>query len=179
MVFDANNGRFGLGTSSPATSIHFLHSSGGPSLGDGFTIENEGANNNRWNMYVQNGSGELWLYKNELYRGRFDDISGAYTSTSDRRLKKDFEPLKDVLPGVLELPIYKYRYKQEKNTAPQQVGLVAQDLLKDFSSLVDYNEEEDVYTLDYARVSVIAIKAIQEQQKQIEELKTKIELLSK
>jgi hypothetical protein len=46
--------------------------------------------------------------------------------------------------------------------------------MKLFPSLVKHNEETDIYTLDYSGFGVLAVKAIQEQQKKIDYLSNEI-----
>jgi hypothetical protein len=42
------------------------------------------------------------------------------------------------------------------------IGMIAQDVKEIYPELVTYNEEEDLYHMDYSGFGVIAIKAIQE-----------------
>jgi len=57
-------------------------------------------------------------------------------------------------------------------------GFVAQDVMKIFPNLVYHNVNKerkvDVYTMNYSGFGVIAIKAIQEQQGQMQELKDQL-----
>ena len=57
-------------------------------------------------------------------------------------------------------------------------GFIAQELEKVFPQFVYYGgDDQVVYTVDYGSMSVIALKAIQEQQVQIEYLKRELEEL--
>lgn len=87
-------------------------------------------------------------------------------------LKENFEPLKSGLEIIKDIDIYKYNYKSENN-AKKHIGLVIGDNYNYSKEVTnDKNEAIDIYSF----VSVCC-KAIQEQQKEIEELKTRLEEL--
>lgn len=75
-----------------------------------------------------------------------------------------------------------YVFKDDKS-AQNCLGFIAQDVKKIFPELVDVrsiagdNTITDLHGINYAGFGVITIKAIQEQQQQIEKLTKKIELL--
>lgn len=62
--------------------------------------------------------------------------------------------------------------KQSKNT----IGFLAQELYKVIPEAVykPRDESKDLWSVDYQKIIPVLVKAIQEQQKQIEELKLKI-----
>ena len=114
--------------------------------------------------------------------GGFSNVTGVYTPASDERLKKNIVPAYSVLDKVLQLQPKTYQYKSDE-TNRSVFGLIAQELEKDFPEFVYINNTkgksdiEDIHTIDYAGLSVVAIKAIQEQQSQIETLKQEIQEL--
>lgn len=87
-------------------------------------------------------------------------------------IKENFEPLKSGLEILKDIDIYKYNYKDE-NVAKKHIGLVIGDNYN-YSKEVT-NDKNDAVDL-YSFVSVCC-KAIQEQQKEIEELKKRLEEL--
>lgn len=161
------------------SDVNVMHTSGS-GFDDGFSIENEAANNNRWTMYTANGTGNFELYFNGTIRGRFDDATGAYTTASDARLKDDIKQMDDVLSKVMKMQAKKYHFKNDASKT-ESLGFLAQDVENYFPQIIDKNvigdTDEVVYTMDYSSLGVIALKAIQEQQVIIEELKAEIELL--
>jgi hypothetical protein len=169
--WDNTNSRLGVGTATPGTSLHVLHGNGVGS--NGITIESSAVASSNWNFYVSS-SGDLWFLKAGSQKGTFNGTSGAYTSTSDRRLKKDIEPIGDVTADVMKLSPYSYRFKEQPASEDKSIGFMAQDVMKLFPSLVKHNEETDIYTLDYSGFGVLAVKAIQEQQKKIDDLSNEI-----
>ena len=170
------DGQIGI-NGTPDTEFHVHH--GGSGSTDGFKLENLGANANWWRLYTVNSTGNLNLFSKSQGAtsvGNFNDVSGAYTSTSDRRLKKNFEDLYFKWNEFMKLKTLTYEYKAEKD-GTKHIGLVAQDVEPIYPELVNYNSDEDVYHLNYAGFGVVAIKAIQEQQKIITEQASRIEEL--
>ena len=112
------------------------------------------------------------------------DITAFSTTVdSDIRLKENIQPLQDNLNKVLELKPSSFRWKiQDKK---QDIGLIAQDVEKVIPELVkekssigktkDFLKEDTHKTIDYSKLTTILIGAIQEQQKQIDDLKKKLE----
>jgi hypothetical protein len=167
------SGTVGIGQISPATQLHVVHTNG--LLTNGITLENAstGPPAVAWKFYVAS-AGDLWTAIGNSQRGSFNFTSGAYASVSDRRQKKDFEPMVSMLPKVLQLEPLFYHFNSQGSADQKHMGFIAQDVKSLFPSLVNYSSENDLYTLDYSGFGVLAIKAIQEQQKEIEILKQEV-----
>lgn len=156
---------------SGTTTLQVTHGNGNPSSGEGLSLLNNTA---RWTFAAQSG-GELYLYYgSSSLRGIFSNTDGAYSNSSDRRIKKNISELNPVLPKVLSIPIYRYHYNTQDDHEQKKIGTIAQDLLPIFPSMVQYAEENDFYTVNYSSLSAVAIKAIQEQQQIIDELREKL-----
>lgn len=102
-----------------------------------------------------------------------------FNATSDRRAKTDIKPInQSVLPLVINTQLYSFKYKDLDTPS---IGIIAQDVQDvDFDgfSLVD-NKEATGQDMDYmsiheSKLIYVLWKAVQEQQKEIEELKTQI-----
>ena len=102
-----------------------------------------------------------------------------YNSTSDRRAKTDIKPInQSVLPLIMKTQLYSFKYK---DLDVPSIGIIAQDVQDvDFDgfTIVD-NKEATGQDMDYmsvheSKLVYILWKAIQEQQKEIEELKAQI-----
>ena len=91
---------------------------------------------------------------------------------------------------VTKLKPSQYNYKIDSEDCPKMYGLIAQDLEEALEEVgVEKNstwllqhepkddEKESDYALDYGKLTPILIKAIQEQQEQIEAMKKEIEEL--
>lgn len=134
---------------------------------------------NYW--YEGSRSGDAYRYHgyNGVFKGSWSTVDGAYTSSSDRRLKKDIESLGTVLDKVLQLKPASYHMNEQASSDRKRTGLIAQDVLPLFPEFVDHDPMSDMYSLNYSGLSVVALKAIQEQQEQIDALKKEVEELKK
>ncbi len=184
MLFvDGGEDRVGIGTNTPSRDIHLVHAVG-PST-HGLMIENAGANNNSWTLYVQNSTADLSLYFGNIKKGDFSDVDGTYSAVSDLRLKEKIEPIGLVLPSLLKLSAKKYFFKDDKEQIEKSVGFIAQEAIELFPEFVNETgetEADKLLSINYAGFSVVAIKAIQEQQVQIESLQkelAKVDILNK
>jgi hypothetical protein len=162
--------------SPPRAELHLYHTNFGGS-NDGVRIQNEGSNLHYWNLYTSNTTGDFEFYKQGIKRATINQSSGAYTAVSDARLKKNIVDLDQVMGRVMELQPKNYQMKDVADDRIQ-IGLIAQELEKVFPEFVYYGgDDQVVYTVDYAGLSVVALKAIQEQQAQIDALKAELEAL--
>lgn len=107
-----------------------------------------------------------------------------FNAKSDIRAKTDIKQLNIKAAELIkDLSIYTFKYKE--NNEPS-IGIMAQDLLKlqsdDLDLVVNKNatgKGNDYMSIKEDKLIYILMKAIQEQQIEIEELKSKIDLLSK
>lgn len=119
--------------------------------------------------------------------GWFRPDNGGYNSNSDRRLKQNIEQMPGVLEKVMQLKPSRYQFITGNPNAAVCFGFIAQEVKNIFPETVDiYHSTKttdaqipDLHGLDYNAFSVIAIKAIQEQQLLIEELRKEVEALKK
>ena len=170
LLVNAGSNEVGVG-GNPDTDLHVYHEDTAASAG--FKIQNQGANNNWWRIFASNATGNLFIYSTSggaTPRGNFNNASGVYSATSDRRLKKDFKPLPFSWQNFMQLETLSYLYKTQKNSK-RSLGLIAQDVENIYPELVTYNKESDVYHLNYSGFGVVAIKAIQELKDEVDTLK--------
>jgi hypothetical protein len=175
------NGKIGTGgMDAPAAALHVLH----PNISnEGIRIQNLGANNRHWTLHTNNGAGTLILYSSingSTPVGNFNGSTGAYSATSNRHLKADITMLDaDVLARIKKLEPSRYRYLRDPGNQ-FTIGFIAEDVQPLFPELVEtIGEEGENMAVNYAGFSVVAIKAIQEQQKIIEKQETEIQDLKK
>jgi len=122
--------------------------------------------------------------------GRFYGTS--FTNVSDARLKKNFALYSDVLEKLMAVKSYQYTrldqsFDRQGTLVFSEVatskdnGFIAQDLAKLFPEVVHQpkDEQKELWGIDYAKMTVILTKAIQEQQQQIEQLKEELARLKK
>lgn len=103
-------------------------------------------------------------------------LAGSLTQASDVRLKKQIEPLHNVLSAIENLTGYTYYWKDSNRDSGQQIGLLAQDLQKTFPQLVT-EDDKGMLSVNYIGLVPVLITGIKEQQEQIDELKKENELI--
>ena len=129
---------------------------------------------------------DFYVFYNGENKGNFFHIDGTYSPISDRRLKKNIEPLKNVLPGIMQLKPVTYKMKYGPDTS-RTIGFIAQQVQKIFPQLVEHIQGtntgfegiEELYTMNYDAITPLLIKAINEQQQKIALLKEKNNALKK
>jgi hypothetical protein len=145
----------------------------------GLAIRN-GTSGDLWELYTD-GVGNLGLYRaSSVYRGSFDDATGVYTPISDRRVKTEIRPMTEALGNLKKLNPSTYKMK-DFDREKREIGLVAQELRRQFPELVFENTDKSgktILTVNYGGIAVVAVKAIQEQQEIIEEQAETIDELS-
>jgi len=99
---------------------------------------------------------------------------GEYIQNSDKRFKTNIANYSNVLDRVSELRVMEYNYLNQSSER-KNIGFIAQDILPVFPELVA--ADDDYLGINYSGFSVVAIKAIQEQQEQIEEQQKQIDAL--
>jgi hypothetical protein len=103
---------------------------------------------------------------------------GNWSNYSDRRLKENIEYTNRLgLSLVMKLQTASFNYAGDSNKRRRD-GLIAQDVqqaLKElgipFSGLIEDNDAQKTLNLSYSDLVVPLINAVQEQQKQIDQLK--------
>ena len=162
----------GIGVSSPNSILHLRQRKIGPGSGIQITLDNAST----WNTYVNN-SKKFNFAVDSMRVGYIDNVTGDYIAVFDLRLKRDIEPISDVLSKVVKLEPTVYHYKRNLSSDPKTLGLIAQDVQALFPEIV--SESEETLAISYSKLGVIAIKAIQEQQEHIKQLEQRIEQLEK
>jgi trimeric autotransporter adhesin len=116
---------------------------------------------------------------NVVIYGGFRSI--ASYSSSDRRWKKNIEPLKSSLEKISNLQGVRYEWKTDKYpdvgmTEGDQIGLVAQDVESVIPELV--SEDRDGYkAVSYNKLTAVLVEAVKELKTQSERQQTEIERL--
>jgi len=102
----------------------------------------------------------------------------AWGSQSDERVKNIHGNIENAIQKIGEWRTVYFNYKIDEEGSKQRVGLIAQDVEKTAPEVVDsIGDEQDTLQVRYTEVIPFLVKAIQEQQTIINELKTRIETL--
>ena len=107
-----------------------------------------------------------------------------FNATSDKRAKENIRPANySALDLIKKLPVYIYNYK---NTTETVTGILAQDLLEAQPEELDLvsninatGKNNDYMSIKNDKLMFVLLKAIQEQQEQIEQLKSEIANIKK
>ncbi|MHA4738712.1 tail fiber domain-containing protein [Dyadobacter sp. MSC1_007] len=107
-----------------------------------------------------------------------DGIVSANTffSTSDKRLKTNIQPLDSSLPNIARLRGYTYNWKDPKNSAKLQTGLIAQEVEAYFPELVN-TDKEGYKAVNYIGLIphlIEAVKELDQKTSEIAELKKEL-----
>ena len=96
--------------------------------------------------------------------------SGSFLySPSDERLKTNIQSLQNSLTKVQQLKGVSFNWKAN---GQESLGLIAQDVEKVFPQIVG-TDKEGMKSVDYTKLVAVLIEAMKEQQKQIDELKSR------
>ena len=102
--------------------------------------------------------------------------SGAtsWVAASDETLKENIKPLENVLDKIKDYRCVEYNLKNSPED--KKIGFIAQDWVDDFNPIVD-KDEEGLLGMKYTETIPVLLKAIQEQQQLIEDLRSEVEAL--
>lgn len=121
------------------------------------------------------------LFKKNIYTDSSCDAL-FFNARSDKRAKENIKPAEyNALELISKLPVYIYNYK---NSSDVVTGILAQDLLQaqpEYLNLVSNTEAtgigNDYMSIKNDKLLFVLLKAIQEQQEEIQKLKQEIEKL--
>ena len=104
-------------------------------------------------------------------------VNGAtsWTTQSDKNLKENIVELDSVLEKITDIQCVKYNLKTQ-STDKTRIGFIAQDWQTNFEEVVVVDENGEL-GLNYTETIPVLLKAIQEQQEQIEALQSEINTL--
>jgi len=106
-----------------------------------------------------------------------DVVAYSTSVNSDRKLKENINPIPYGLKEVLQMNPVEYDWKEKRDKA-HDIGVIAQEIEEIIPEVVqenkDLNSDKMIKSVDYSKMVAVLIKAVQEQQVQIDELKTKL-----
>ncbi len=101
-------------------------------------------------------------------------VNGSIFNPSDATLKKDIQSIsREKSDSLIELNAVSFKFKDDVN-AKEHYGFIAQEIEKLYPELVK-NSEMGYKTVDYIELIPILVSKIQEMDKEIKELKGKLQ----
>lgn len=166
-------GNVGIGVDNPNAKLHIKQATN--LAGGGIRLVSS-ASANYWDIFYD-GAADLRFSRNGINKASIDQANGAYNQLSDARFKTNVMTLAPVLPRLMQLQPKSYQYIDNPEDEDRSLGFLAQEVEEVFPEMV--NNKEGIRSLSYDEFSVLAIKAIQEQQAQLDRQQEEIEWLKK
>ena len=184
-----SDGNVGIGTTNPSAVFHVEKHSNLTQSSPHFKI--------RGNVYT----GLHWLNGTAYYIGQDsttrsmrifsgDSTTGvelmygatAWSTFSDERLKENITNLDSVIDKIKDIRCVTYTRSDVENSK-ETIGFIAQDFIGKFDQVINKSkisdeDKEEYYSIKYTETIPVLMKAIQEQQQTIEDLKSQNESLA-
>ena len=105
------------------------------------------------------------------------EFSGALFASSDIRLKENIVPTHYGLDDLLKIEVKDYNLKKDE-AKKLETGFIAQEIYNVYPQIVaPGTDEDDLWMVDYGRITPLLVKSIQDQQQIIEQLEARIKIL--
>ena len=98
------------------------------------------------------------------------EVQGTFTETSSIRFKENIKTLEPTLGKVEQLNPVTYN---KIGVEEEEIGLIAEEVSELFPEVVTYNENGEATGIQYQRLSVILLKAMQELTERVNKLENK------
>jgi hypothetical protein len=158
-----SGGKVGVGNSNPDGHLHISTTENGLGLQRDFATWWISPTE-EWNLnFYKNTS--LLAYVS--YNG-----GGEYVAVSDRNLKENIKEYPRVMDKIKQLRLCSYSFIHDPSSR-KDIGVIAQELEPLFPEAVSITDGK--YGVAYDELTVIGIKGIQEQQKQLEQLSKQLD----
>ncbi|MEO6638451.1 MAG: tail fiber domain-containing protein, partial [Ginsengibacter sp.] len=169
----------------PLTPLHIKqYKETYPVIDGGLRLERQ-TNTAHRDLGIDQG-GDLDFSYNGVIKDYISSSNGALVTVSDGRLKKDIRVIGTVMPSIMQLQPKTYRYNDNGAEVSPSYGFIAQEVERIFPDFVSTKGSNNVKAIAYQNFSVLAIKAIQEQEviienqnKRISDLELKMEQVLK
>lgn len=185
-VIKGDTGEVGIGTSNPSRFLEI----NGSVVGFMSEIDNTSSNSAAQGMLIRlsnvtlpGNSNDFMVFRSSLATvGQIDgdSVGGSrFITSSDKRLKTNIKPLSGAMDTLQKIRSVTY----EHSSAPEKkmIGFIAQELQEVFPTAVSGNPTDDPLEnpmgVDYGKLTPLLVRAIQEQQVQIEKLEEQIKAL--
>ena len=181
-------GDVGIGTDSTTAKLHVKEADNNTESDAHVRIEGSGysayhfLDGTAYYIGQNSGSRALRIYSQAETAGVNLAAGGTSWGTfSDERLKENIQDIGSVIDKIKDIRCVSFN-RTDIEDSKETIGFIAQDFIGKFDQALDKSklkddEEEEYYSIKYTETIPVLLKAIQEQQTIIEDLKTRIETL--
>ncbi len=134
-----------------------------------------------WQMgYKSDGTNDFYIHDGSIGMKLTATNSQSWSSVSDERFKKNIQEIDGCLERINQMKGVYYNYNVEDDNAQRKIGVIAQDVYKQFPELVDLpNRPEEPMTVRYSELTPVLLNSIKELYLLHKELKREVEELKK
>lgn len=180
VLIGSGTSRVGINTTIPAAMIDIKQYNG-----RGLALINSSFA--YWQLFSEKNltepGSDFYVYYGGSNLGNFFHLDGLYYNYSDQRVKEHIEPMGRVTELAMQLQPKRYVVKHGNPGRVQSIGLLAQDVKKQFPQMVSvmegtehgYEGITDLHSMDYTALNPVVLKSIQEQQEYIKLLSKRID----
>jgi len=158
------------GVQTPGFGLRIQYQSNGTGVNAAIGLENGGGgtnNESQISLYTQNTAGALTRQVLVGSTGNLT-VTGTITENSSLRYKENIETIKYGLDKVLQMRGVTY---DKKDNGVKEIGVIAEEIYEVLPELVLKNEEGEIDSVSYGRITAVLIEAIKDLKKEIEDLK--------
>lgn len=183
------NGNIGIGVTAPEASLHLKNETGNRRLVlwqtvPGSDLEFFGLGVNDFTMrYNAAANSSHKFYSSNTQVFSIDNqgnavLRGSLSQNSDIRLKKDFSVIHHSLERLTNIHGYHYRWKDANRDSAIQIGLLAQEVDKEFPQLVT-EDKNGIKSVNYSGFTAVLLEAIHELRMKVDELTKEVERMKR
>lgn len=181
------NGNMGIGVTSPEAPLHLKNETGNRRLvlwqtvpGSDLEFFGFGVNDFAMRYNVAANSSHKF-YSSNIQVFSIDNqgnavLRGSLSQNSDIRLKKDFSVIHHSLERLTNIHGYHYRWKDANRDSAIQIGLLAQEVDKEFPQLVS-EDKDGIKSVNYSGFTAVLLEAIHDLRIKVEALTKEVEQL--
>lgn len=137
--------------------------------------------------FVNDGTTDMRLYNSGDLHVE-GNVIGYSTSVSDQKFKDDVTPIESALDKVKALKGVEYTWNATSKKGKRDLGFIAQEVEEIIPEIVtehtlstgEFSDNPtQSKTIDYEKITAVLVEAVKEQQEQINELKAKLDGITK
>jgi len=103
--------------------------------------------------------------------GDCENTNNSYGAISDERLKQDIEDHEPVMSALSRVKVRRFRFIDGGDDGPLRRGVIAQEMLGVYPDMVREPDKDGMMGVRYSQLVPVLVKAAQELQEQIDELR--------